>query len=46
VSSSVAALIEMRKIEEDPTRTVLNEESNRHCAVLVAIDSGEKESAA
>lgn len=46
VSSSCAALIKMRKIEEHPTRTVVNHRSGKPCAVLLAIDAGEMEGAA
>lgn len=43
ISSSVDALVKMRKIEEHPSRTIENPASGRHCAVLVWIDSGEME---
>lgn len=43
ITSSVDALIKMRKIEEHPTRTIENPASGKHCAVLVAIDSGAME---
>jgi hypothetical protein len=46
ISSSVDALVKMRKIEEHPTRTIENPASGKHCAVLVWIDSGEMEGAA
>lgn len=46
VSSSVDALVKMRRIEEHPTRTIENPASGKHCAVLVWIDSGEMEGAA
>jgi hypothetical protein len=45
VSSSVDALIKQCRIEEHPTRTIENPVSGKHCAVLVAIDSGEMERA-
>lgn len=41
VTSSVEALIQMRKIEEHPFLTVVNPKSNKHCAVLVAIGTAE-----
>ncbi|MDP9203474.1 MAG: hypothetical protein M3P26_16325 [Gemmatimonadota bacterium] len=41
VSSTVAVLITMRKIEEHPSRTVINPASGKTCAVLVALESGE-----
>ena len=46
ISSSVDALVKMRKIEEHPMRTIENPASGKHCSVLVWIDSGEMEGAA
>ena len=46
VSSTIDALVKMAKVEEHPTLTVVNPKSGKHCAVLVAIDSGELEGAA
>lgn len=46
ISSSVEALIQMRKIEEHKTRTVVNPKSGKACAVLIATKSSEMEGAA
>jgi hypothetical protein len=46
VTSTVAALIAMRKIEESPTLTIVNPKSGKRCAVLVALESAEMEGAA
>jgi hypothetical protein len=46
ITSTIDALIKMRRIEEHPTATVVNPKSGKSCAVLITIDSGEKESAA
>lgn len=45
ISSSVDALVKMRKIEEHPTRTIENPASGKHCSILVWIDNGEMERA-
>jgi hypothetical protein len=41
ITSSVEALIRMRKIEESKTLTVVNPRSGKHCAVLVALSTAE-----
>lgn len=41
ITSAVLALIEMRKIEEHPTLTVINPKSGKTCAVLIAIQTAE-----
>lgn len=45
VSSTVAALIAMRKIEESPTLTIVNPKSGKACSVLIALESAEMERA-
>lgn len=44
-TSTIAALIEMRKIEESPDLTIVNPKSGKRCSVLVALESGEMEQA-
>lgn len=46
ISSTVDALIKMRKIEESPTLTIINPKSGKRCAVLIALESVEMEGAA
>lgn len=46
ITSTVDALIKMRKIEEHLSLTVVNPASGRRCAVLVWIDAGDMEGAA
>jgi hypothetical protein len=41
LSSTVAALIQMRKIEESKTLTIENPKSGKQCAVLVKIETAE-----
>jgi hypothetical protein len=41
LTSTIVALIQMRKIEESKTLTVVNPRSGKHCAVLVALSTAE-----
>lgn len=45
ITSSVDALIKMRRIEERDDRFVINPKSNKRCSVLVAINAGQRASA-
>lgn len=45
LSSTIDALVKMRKIEESETLTIVNPKSGKTCAVLVALESAEMERA-
>ena len=46
LTSSIDALIVMRKVEYDKTRTIENPLSRKQCSIIVALESGEAEGAA
>ena len=45
ISSSVDALVKMRKIEEHPTRTTENPASGKQCSILITVESAEETAA-
>lgn len=45
ISSSVDALVKMRKIEEHPTRTTENPASGKQCSILITVESAEESAA-
>lgn len=45
VTSTIDALIKMRKVEESKTLTMVNPKSGKTCAVLVAINASEESAA-